>query len=330
MKLSRITNLSIIFISLYLLVLALREFSAVLRPLAIAFILSFLFVPSFDPKIKKKKWVWVVPIIVILVSLLFILSIWNPLREEVADLDNEYESMDLINATANASVVSSESSDFEFNLPFLTKSQWQNYYFQGIDYSFKFLSDFVSELIVLVLFLIFLLSAYAKSLNSLIRSNKKYLEFFIEVEKNVKSYMTAKSILSFITALISFFVMWIFDVNFKFLLAFVIFLFNFVPTFGSIVAVLIVVLVDYLKVGFGFHLIGVASALIVVQLIIGNYVDPKYVGKKLSMSPLLVLISLIFWGVVWGIPGMFFSVPLTSMIIISFKHFSSIKGGING
>lgn len=309
---------------LYVLIIILREFSSILRPLTIAFMLSVIFVPSLDPNLKKKKWSWILPVLIVLVLAALLLVILNPLSEEVAYLDEDYEDLMGNNGTFVSPIIVNSSSELTFYGKFLNlnSEQFTGLYLKVLDYSFRFISDFIAEFIVLILFLIFLLSAYPSSLKPFIQSKSEYVDAFIELRKTIKDYLFAKTVLSAITAIISFLIMWYFKVDFKIILAVGIFLFNFIPTFGSIAAVILIILVQFFSVGFSFSLVILGLFLVLVQLVIGNYLDPKYVGKKLKMSPLIVLLSLLFWGIVWGIPGMFFSVPLTSMVFILSKHFS--------
>ena len=68
-----------------------------------------------------------------------------------------------------------------------------------------------------------------------------------------------------------------------------------------------------------------ALGLILTQFIIGNIVEPKITGKNLNLSPIVILISLIFWGWTWGIVGMILAVPLTSALKIIFEHIDVLK-----
>ena len=62
-----------------------------------------------------------------------------------------------------------------------------------------------------------------------------------------------------------------------------------------------------------------------IQLIIGNYVDPKLTGDSLNVSPLVVIVGLSFWGAIWGIMGMILSVPIAVMIILIFANIPSLR-----
>jgi predicted PurR-regulated permease PerM len=69
----------------------------------------------------------------------------------------------------------------------------------------------------------------------------------------------------------------------------------------------------------------VSVGLMLTQMIIGNVIEPKFAGRNLDISPMVILISLIFWGYVWGITGMMLAVPLTSAIKIIFSHIELLK-----
>lgn len=103
------------------------------------------------------------------------------------------------------------------------------------------------------------------------------------------------------------------------------FLLNYIPTVGSVLAVIPPVvfgLVQYESVAMAASvLLGVGGA----QLIMGQYVDPWLQGKYLSLSPLVVLISVVFWGWLWGIVGAFISVPLTILVVIACEQFERTR-----
>lgn len=105
-----------------------------------------------------------------------------------------------------------------------------------------------------------------------------------------------------------------------FLWGFSTFLLNYIPTVGSIVATILPVLFALLQFeGFGRPM-AVLGGLGGIQIVMGIWIDPLVQGKYLSLSPLVVLLSVTFWGWVWGIPGAFISVPLTIVVVIACKQ----------
>lgn len=103
------------------------------------------------------------------------------------------------------------------------------------------------------------------------------------------------------------------------------FLLNFIPNIGSVLATLPPVAVALFQTGSALNALLVALALIVVQMIVGNVLEPRLMGKGLNLSPLLVLLSLLFWGWMWGVVGMLIAVPLTAAIKIACEQLEATR-----
>lgn len=129
------------------------------------------------------------------------------------------------------------------------------------------------------------------------------------VEK-LRHYMSMKTILSVLTGLIIGFSLWLIGVDYPLLWGVLAFILNFVPNIGSIIAAVPAVLLTIVQLGFTSALM-VAGVYVVVNTIVGNFIEPKYMGKGLGLSTLVVFVSLVFWGWVLGPVGMLLSVPLT-------------------
>jgi len=105
--------------------------------------------------------------------------------------------------------------------------------------------------------------------------------------------------------------LWLIGVDFALLWGVMFFLFNYAPTVGSIVAGVLATLVALMQLGLAWAAVAAAGMLAIDQAI-GNFLDPHLQGRTLDISPLVVLISVIFWGWIWGIPGMLLAVPMTA------------------
>lgn len=141
--------------------------------------------------------------------------------------------------------------------------------------------------------------------------------------QQVQQYILTKFVISLFTGIVSGFVMLLFGVDF--ILIWVVFtvLLNFIPNIGSIIAVILPVLMAFIQFQSFTTTAFLAAILIIVQNIIGNLLEPKIMGDKLGLNPLVILISLLFWGYIWGIIGMFISVPLTAIIKIMLSNSDS-------
>ena len=107
--------------------------------------------------------------------------------------------------------------------------------------------------------------------------------------------------------------MWILRVEYATLLGFLIGLFNMIPFFGAIVAVIIAIFITICTGGIG-QAIWMAIVIIILQQIDANIINPKIIGDKLKISPILVIFSVTFAGAYFGVLGMFLAVPIVSML----------------
>ena len=114
--------------------------------------------------------------------------------------------------------------------------------------------------------------------------------------------------------------MWVFlilfDVPYAPLWAVLAFILNYIPTIGSIIAAIPAILVS-LAVNDLSSTLWLTLIYLVLNIAIGNFIEPKFLGKELGISTLVVILSLLFWGFVFGIGGMFLAVPLTMSIKIA-------------
>ncbi|MEE4288189.1 MAG: AI-2E family transporter, partial [Erythrobacter sp.] len=101
-------------------------------------------------------------------------------------------------------------------------------------------------------------------------------------------------------------------------------LLNFVPTVGSIVSGLLPTAYVFLTRDLGTAAL-VGAGLLVIEQVMGNFVDPKLMGRRLAISPLVVLVTLVFWSLLWGLAGALLAVPLTVLAIVVMSHFDRFK-----
>lgn len=146
------------------------------------------------------------------------------------------------------------------------------------------------------------------------------LEARARINTAVQHYLGLKTLISAITGFLVFLALFLFDVHFAMLWGVLAFMLNFIPNIGSLVSVVPPVAIALFQTGSIGRAIAVACVLTGIQLVVGNVVEPKVMGKGLNLSPLVVLLSLLFWGWVWGIPGMLLSVPLTAALKIGMEQ----------
>ena len=133
---------------------------------------------------------------------------------------------------------------------------------------------------------------------------------FSEAISNIKHYMGIKTLTSLATGFLVVILMLFIGVDYPLLWGVLAFLLNFIPNIGSIIAAIPAVIQTLVQLGFSAAL-GVAGGYLVINIVIGTFIEPRYMGRGLGLSTLVVFLSLVFWGWVLGPVGMLLSVPLT-------------------
>jgi len=175
----------------------------------------------------------------------------------------------------------------------------------------KQLFSLLSNTTLIILFIIFLFIGEKKAI--LAQSPNPLMQ---QILTNISKYLSVKLMTSLVTALIVWFILLSFQIKLAFLFALFTFLLNFIPSIGSIVAVLLPTPVLFLQYGFSAQFWVIVSLMTAAQFIIGSLIEPKMMGEGMDLHPVVVIACLIFWGLVWGIPGAFLSVPITASIKI--------------
>lgn len=200
---------------------------------------------------------------------------------------------------------------------------------------------FAGNTFLVLLFMLFILAGSGELVVKVRRAYPESIAARIasvtdNISQQVRQYLVAKTLVSVGTGLLIFLVLWILGVDYSIFWGFLAFVLNYIPNIGSFVAVIL---------PFGFALlqfdtltIPIIAALLMwlIQMVMGNVVDPRLMAFSLNLSPLLVIVSLIFWGWLWGVAGMILAVPLTATIKIFFENIDSLRpiavlmGSVNG
>ena len=175
------------------------------------------------------------------------------------------------------------------------------------------LGGVLSNSFLIMLTVIFILAeaaSFPKKLNQVLKEPLNSMPHFARFAENVNRYIAIKTSVSVATGLLVTLFLWILGVDFPILWGLLAFLLNYVPTIGSIIAAVPPLLLALVQLGPG-SAIGVAIGFLSINLVMGNAIEPRFMGKGLGLSTLIVFLSLVLWGWVLGPVGMLLSVPLT-------------------
>ncbi len=186
----------------------------------------------------------------------------------------------------------------------------------------------VGMILIYILFLFIEQETFKDKVKNLFankRQSKKYAYIIESVDKNMKKYLFMKTIISGLTGLFAYAWLRAIGLEFAGAWAFLLFIMNYIPTIGSIISCMLPILFA-LAIAPSLQLpILTAAGLIGLEILFGNILDPKLTGKTLNLSTLAILLNLVFWGMIWGVVGMFLSVPLLMIIFIITAQFDSTR-----
>jgi AI-2 transport protein TqsA len=204
--------------------------------------------------------------------------------------------------------------------------QWQNSFDPGavmklVGSTLASFGNVMTNAVMILLTVIFILAenmGFGEKLR-LARGNEVSQEWLTKFSDSVHSYLAIKAAISLLTGLIIFIWLWILGVDYAILWGLLAFMLNFIPTVGSFIAAVPAVLLALVQLGI-LHAGLTMSGFVLVNLVMGNVIEPRWMGRGLNLSPLVVFVSLVLWGWVLGPVGMLLSIPLTIMIKIALEN----------
>jgi AI-2 transport protein TqsA len=184
------------------------------------------------------------------------------------------------------------------------------------------LTQLVVSAVLVLMFVVFMLSEAGGLPSKLARAmgdRAFHLERAAPIVVEVQRYLAIKTLISLVTGVLVATAASVLGVDFALFWGLLAFLLNFIPNLGSIVAALPAVALALLQLGFG-SAIALAAAFLVINIVLGNFIDPMVMGRRLGLSTVVVLLSLLFWGWAWGPVGMILSLPLTMAAKIALEN----------
>lgn len=181
-------------------------------------------------------------------------------------------------------------------------------------------TDLLTTIFVVVLIFIFMLADAARFGRKLrLVVGRDRLGRSSTIVREIQHFLAIKTLISAATGLTLGVAMWALGLDFALFWGLLAFLLNFIPNVGSIIAAIPPILVALLQIGPGAAVL-VAVVYVGVNALFGNFLEPLLMGRQLGISTLVVVVSLVFWGWLWGPIGMFLSVPLTMALKIVLEN----------
>lgn len=312
-----VVTLGLLFV--YLILFILREFKVILQPLCIAALMGYAILPVHRWLIRRG-----IPSVLAIVAMLaLILGAFFGLGTIIY---------------ANVNQIIDRLPDYQERLQFLRASVREALPVDLPEFSFSgnqlraivgTFVDFFTGMAVTFVYLIFLVAERYSFPQRLVlafgeKEGNRVLNIVDTINLAIGEYLGVKTLISFLAGVLSFIVLWVFGIDFFVMWGILIFVLNYIPYLGSLVAIALPIALSFLHKDAGTAL-AVAIGLIGIQIALGNFVEPRMTGRRLGVSPLLILLSLSFWGLVWGIVGMILAVPLLVSIKIVLENIPATR-----
>lgn len=195
----------------------------------------------------------------------------------------------------------------------------------------KMFTGFAGKTLVIMFYVGFLLYEqrfFRHKISEMIQDEKKeerVHEALRNIDTKIQGYIGVKSFVSAIDSVLTFTILSAFHVNFAGFWGLMAFFLHFIPYAGSFIALTLPTTIALIQYGDPTSAFAVLACLSVSHAFIGHILDPYLMGRSLNLSPIFIISSLAMWGMIWGVPGMFLSVPILTIIVIVLAQFPQTR-----
>jgi len=323
-------------------IVAFLVFAAVrfLQPVLLPFVLAILIVAGLNPVLigiqarfqTTRLFAFAITTVM---GLVFIFLVWTIIWFSIAQLANDApkyqqriqdivsmsESMiPSLTSTSNGSTDEESTAETPAtSTNEAERAQWlDNFVRQTLFYISDQLRHMLTAGTVVIIFVFFLLLGSSEA--------APQTKTWREIDEKIREYLVSKTLISFFTGLAFGFTLWLFGIPLSLVFGILAFLFNFIPNIGPIIASLLPL--PLIMLDPSLSIVGMLAVIVLtsgIQIISGNVIEPKMMGDSFDVHPIAILLTLMFWGLIWGMMGMFIATPLTAVMKILFEKFEMTK-----
>jgi predicted PurR-regulated permease PerM len=322
----RFTNPLLLFAAFIIIIAGLKTAASIIVPFLLALFITIMVLPLFNYLSAKMH-----SVIALIITLAAIFSIVSILSSTVTASLNHFSQ----NLPIYQDQLSTKLAPFESTLKAQGFDLAEFNIYENINpnsvlkYALKFLESIgnvlgnILTILFIVIFMLLEVKLFSNKFDTIVTDNEHHKQLE-RVFENITKYFVYKTIFSALTGLLVYVGLLLIGVDSAPLWAIIAFGLNFIPTIGSIVAAIPAVLLAFVQFDLSAVMF-VITLYVSVNVIVGSIIEPKVMGSGLGISTLVVFLSLMFWGYVFGTMGMLLSVPLTIMAKIALDVHPSTK-----
>ncbi|WP_055445360.1 AI-2E family transporter [Lacinutrix himadriensis] len=325
----RTTNILLLIIVIPILFYLLKVLSFIFIPLVFAMFIALLFLPLMRWLGKRR-----VPKIVSIIIVILLIGIGLKAGVELIKLSSKQIMASDTAFFDNAEVKINDAAQYLENTFGVEMQKDKNILSQfiqkeNIGTTVGFLRQFLTMLLMTAFFVVLLLAESINMqdvLNKMVLKKKRTsLLAYGKIQKELNTFIKVKFLVSFLTGLGTGLACYFFDVSFPIFWGLFAFAINFVQMVGSFIAVIALSIFAFIELDPTSTLFFFVLAITGVQVLFGAILEPVFMGKSFSINIITVLVMLMFWGFLWGIPGLIMAIPITVFLKIIFEQFPSTK-----
>lgn len=325
----RTTNILLLIIVIPLVFYLLKVLSFIFIPLIFSMFIALLFLPLMRQLGRRKvpKFLSII-IVLLLVSTCVYLGIELiklSSKEILATKSDFFPKAEEKLSDLKVYLSSSFGIEFEQDKNFLA----QFFEKENLGSTFGFLRTFLTTLLMTAFFVVLWLgeSINVQNLlnNTLLKQKHTSIKAFMKIEKDLIKFIKVKFLVSALTGLFTGLMCVFFDVSFPIFWGLFAFAINFVQMVGSFISVILLSIFAFVELDPTSTLFFFILSITLVQVVFGAILEPIFMGKSFSINIIAVLVMLMFWGFLWGIPGLIMAIPITVFVKIILEQFPSTK-----
>ena len=321
----RTTNILLLFIVIPFIFYLLNILSFIFIPLISAMFIALLFLPLMRWLGKRKvpRFLSIVIVMAIIVLAIFIgVELVNLSSKQIMASDFDF----FVKAELKIDELTQFLQD-KFGLDYNNDENILAQFLQkeNIGSTVDFLRKFLTTILMIVFFTVLWL---AESINmhnvlndTILKQRHTSLKAFLRIEKDLITFIKVKFAVSLLTGLFTGLACVFFDVSFPIFWGLFAFLINFIQMVGSFISVILLTIFAFVEMESSSALFFFFLSITSVQVLFGAILEPIFMGKSFSINVIAVLIMLMLWGFIWGIPGLIMAIPITVFIKIILEQF---------
>lgn len=331
------TNKLLLILAVPLVFYVLKILSFIFIPLVLAIFLALLFMPMMRSLSRRNfpKPVSLVLVLLIIASVIFMSVKVLQLSGKEFTRDNtelyeriDQKTADLVVPLAESIGINTQSHDTAIK-SILLDNKVNEILYENFGATFGMVRKTVSLILLTIFFLVLLL---AGSLNfkdilqeTMFKHNTRAIKTFMTIERSIAKFLKVKFLMSFFTGVGFFLVCIFFDISFPLFWGLFAFAINFVQMIGSIISTVLAGLFALLELSSPGTALFAILMFTAVQVVFGSILEPIFMGKSFSINIVTVLVMLMFWGFLWGVPGLILSIPITVLLKTIFEQFPNTR-----